>query len=265
MKRGGNEVIVVSRGIGFKYKKNDHISSDEIEKVYILDTYAMLEHFSYLIAQSNAENIILVNAIVSYAEQQLNIKVSDYLNLTLLDHIDFLLKRAVKEQFVKSPLYWNVKRFYPKFFAIGLHALTMIEEKLQISLPEDEAVSLALHFVNMQGILGGTEETIQGMHILKNIMTIIQVHYKIQLNEESTPFIRLTTHLQFFIQRLLKKEEQKDDIHTLELYKQIRTTHLQSYECVQKIKIYIESRFDTCITANEETYLMLHISHVVDV
>ncbi|WP_414738085.1 CAT RNA binding domain-containing protein [Entomospira entomophila] len=32
--------------MAFKYKKDDRISSDEIEKVYILDSHAMLEHFS---------------------------------------------------------------------------------------------------------------------------------------------------------------------------------------------------------------------------
>nr|WP_281351848.1 PRD domain-containing protein [Entomospira entomophilus] len=118
-----------------------------------------------------------------YAEKHLNMKVSDGLHLTLLDHIDFLLKRAEQGQFVKNPLYWNVKRFYPKAFAVGLHSLRMIELKTKLSLPEEEAVSLALYFVNMQGIVGDTEEIIRSMHILKDIMTIIQVHYKIQLNE----------------------------------------------------------------------------------
>ena len=46
VKRGGNEVFVVSKGIGFRKKKGQEIMEEEIEKMYILDSFDMLDHFS---------------------------------------------------------------------------------------------------------------------------------------------------------------------------------------------------------------------------
>ncbi|MFR3686559.1 MAG: CAT RNA binding domain-containing protein, partial [Enterococcus sp.] len=36
VKRGGNEVFVVAKGIGFKKKKGQQIAEEEVEKMYIL-------------------------------------------------------------------------------------------------------------------------------------------------------------------------------------------------------------------------------------
>ena len=92
VKRGGNEVFVVAKGIGFKKKKGQQIAEEEVEKMYILDSFDMLDHFSYLLAHSDPNDILLVSNIISYGEEQLNIKASDFLSLALLDHLEFLLK-----------------------------------------------------------------------------------------------------------------------------------------------------------------------------
>lgn len=262
--RGENEVIVVSPGIAFKKKKGQTITEAEIEKTYILDSYDMLEHFSYLLSNSNPNDIILIHEIISYGEKQLDIKASDYLSLTLLDHLEYLIKRAEKQQFIKSPLYFDIKRFYPKHFKVGLTALKLIEKSTGLQLPDDEAVSITLHFVNMQPDVNATQEqTLMEMHALKDILSIIQMHFKVRLDENTTQYMRFVTHLQYFVQRLIKSEAQKDDVAALELYKQIRNMYPEADRCVQKIKIYVKSQFESTITASEETYLMLHINRVM--
>ena len=37
---------------------------------------------------------------------------------------------------------WDIKQFYADEFAIGLYSLRLIEEKLGVTLPEDEACLL---------------------------------------------------------------------------------------------------------------------------
>ncbi len=87
------------------------INENEIERTYILDSYDMLEHFSYLLQNSDSNNIVLINEIIEYGEKTLNIKASDYLSLTLLDHLEFLLKRCEKNQFIKVLWYGMLKDF----------------------------------------------------------------------------------------------------------------------------------------------------------
>lgn len=264
VKRGGCEVFVVSKGIGFRRKKGEQVPEHEIEKMYILDSYDMLDHFSYLLSHSDPNDIILIDNIISYSESELGIRASDYLSLTLLDHLEFLLKRVEKNQFIKSPLIWDIKRFYPKHFEVGLKALQMITEQKGIELPEDEAVSLTLHFVNMEESRETKEDRIKEMRALSDIVSIIELHFQVKLDERSTNYMRFTTHLQYFVQRIIRGEIHEDEKESLDLYKQVCQLYSESFKAVQKIKVYIKSQFKTAITVNEETYLMLHINRVTE-
>lgn len=261
--RGKNEVIIISKGIGFKKRKGQEIEEHEIEKTYILDSYDMLEHYSYLLSNSDANDIILVQEIVEYAQKELKIVASDYLSLTLLDHVSYLMKRVKKQQYIKSPLYWDVKRFYPKFYDVGMKALQMIETSLCLKIPEDEVVSIALHFINMQtNEHTNQEHIIVEMRAMKDIIAILQIHYKLKFDEQTTTFIRFTTHLQYFIERVMRYEMHDQDETSDALYQQVKILYPDAYTCVSKIKVYILSEFKVDMTRNEETYLMLHIHRV---
>ncbi len=76
----------------------------------------MLEHFSYLLSNIDEEEIIMLNNIIEYGEDLLNEKASDYLSLTLLDHINFALKRAAKGQFIRSPINLGSEEVLSKAF-----------------------------------------------------------------------------------------------------------------------------------------------------
>lgn len=258
--RGDNEVIVYAKGLAFRKKVGQVIHEEEIEKTYVLDSNDMLEHFSYLLAHSDANHITLVNQIIAYGEEKLGEKSNDYLSLTLLDHIEFALKRAAKGQFIRSPLTWEVKKFYPQHFDIGMYALNLINEQFQVTFPEDEAVSIALHFVNLQEDKNNLDETIRSMESLRDILSIIQYHFQIKLDEGSLNYMRLMTHLQYFIQRIMTQnsDEESDAI----LNEQIKRLYPSSFECVQKVRVYVQQKYSCDLTIDEETYLMLHIHRV---
>lgn len=264
VKRGKTEVFVVSKGIGFRKKRGQEINKGEIEKMYILDSYDMLNHFSYLLLNSEPDDILLINQIISYGEEQLGLKASDYLSLALLDHLEILLKREEEGQFIKSPLIWDTKRFYPKYFQVGLKALEMIEQEKEIQLPEDEAVSIALHFINM----GETEENqtnrVREVRAISDIISIIELQLKLKLDERSVNYMRFFTHLQYFIQRVLESKLHEDAKDSTALYKQVSQMYRQEFEVVQKIKMYVKKQFDADISIDEETYLMIHVHRVTE-
>lgn len=262
VKRGKNEVIVYSRGISFKKKVGQTITENEIEKTYVLDSNDMLEHFSYLLANTDESDIIMLNDIIEYGEKLLNEKAGDYLSLTLLDHINFALKRAAKGQFIRSPLTWEVKKFYPKHFEIGIYALDQMKKKYGIEFPEDEAVSIALHFVNLQEGKSNLNETIKSMEILRDIISIIQYHYGLKIDESSLNYMRLITHLQYFIHRIQNGKIYSDN--DKDLNSQIRILYPEAYTCIQKIELYVREQFNCELSIDEETYLMLHIHRVTN-
>lgn len=260
VKRGNNEVIIYAKGIAFKKKVGQTISEIEIEKTYVLDSNDMLEHFSYLLSNASEEQISFVNNLITYGENLLQQKSNDYLTLTLLDHITFALKRAAKGQFIRSPLTWEVKKFYPQHFQIGIYALEQLKKVFSVDFPQDEAVSIALHFVNLQENKNHLDETMQAMETLRDILSIIQYHYTIRLDESSLHYMRLVTHLQYFIARILNYKIYDENDKALN--EQIKMLYPKAYDCVKKIKKYVEETYHCVLTVDEETYLMLHIHRV---
>lgn len=260
VKRGSNEIIVYSKGVAFKKKPGQEITSEEIQKTYVLDSHDKLEHFSFLLSNTKDEYLQMVNQIIAYGEEKLKTCVSDYLYLTLLDHLDFTIKRIKKNQFIKSPLSWEVKKFYPEHYQIGLYAVSIIQKTMDIECPNDEAVAIALHFINLQNDTNNANHQIKAMETVRDILAIIKYHFHINFDEDSMNYIRLVTHLQYFVTRLLKHDVYDSDEQ--ELNNQIRSLYPEAYSCVNKIRVYVRDAFQSELTNDEETYLMLHIHRV---
>lgn len=259
VKRGSNEVIVYSKGIAFKKRAGDNIELKDIEKTYVLDSHDKLEHFSYLLSNTKDEYLQIVNQLIAYGEEKLQEKMPDYLYLTLLDHIDFTIRRIKKGQFMRSPLCYEVKKFYPQYYQVGLNSIKLINQTLKIECPEDEAVAIALHFINIQSH-NNMEESIQIMDTVKDILAIMRYHFHIAFDENSINYMRLVTHIQYFAQRLVHQDfyvESQD-----EFYQHIYKMYPQAYHCVQKIRKYVKDVFDCELSQDEEAYLILHIHRV---
>ncbi len=262
VKKGNSEIIAYSKGISFRKKAGQSIQKDEIEKTYVLDSTDTLEHFSYLLSNTDEALLDAVNEMIAYGEEVLNEKVNDYLYLTLLDHIDFALKRARKGQFIQSPLKWEIKKFYPNQYKIGKYALEILKRKFKIDFPEDEIVSISLHFINLTNSNSQVRETVQAMQVLKDILSIIQYHYTISFDENSLNYARLITHLQYFIERLNNGRVYEDN--DKELNNQVRSLYPSAYKCVMKIRTYVKTNFRIELSVDEETYLILHIHRVTN-
>lgn len=259
VKRGSNEIIVYSKGVAFKKKPGQIISNEEIQKTYVLDSHDKLEHFSFLLSNTRDEYLQMVNQIIAHGEEQLKIHVSDYLYLTLLDHIDFTIKRLKKNQFIKSPLCWEVKKFYPEHYQIGIYAVSVLQKTTGLDCPNDEAVAIALYFINLQTD-ASTGDQIKAIEIVRDILAIIKYHFHISFDEDSMNYMRLVTHLQYFTARLLKQDVY--DSNEQELNMQIKSLYPNAYSCVNKIRTYVQDALQSELTNDEETYLMLHIHRV---
>ena len=262
IEKGGHESIIYAPGIVFKFKKGQQINEEDIKKIYVLDSSDRLEHFSYLLANSDEKTIQLLNDLVAYGEKVLGRKASDYLYLALLDHISFAWKRGEKGQFIRSPLSWDVKKFYPKYYEIGMYGIQRMRENYNIEFPDDEAVSIALHFVNTQEAKSFLNEKIEDMETLRDILNIIKYYFNITFDETSINYMRLVTHLQFFIERLRKKRIYREEESAL--FQQVKAIYPESFTVVQKIEIYVREKLKQALSQDEYTYLIIHINRVTE-
>lgn len=260
--RGINESIIYSPGIAFKKKVGQSVSENEVIKNYVLDSKDRLEHLSYLLTHSDKKMIDITNSIVSWYEEKTESTTNDYLYITLLDHISFMVKRGKKEQFIMSPLLWEVKKFYSEFYDIGVKAIQLINREYKMDFPKDEAVSIALHFINIQDEKTDINDKLQDISTLRDLLNIIKYHFNTKFDENSINYLRLVTHLQYFIERLNLKKAYNTN-QTM-LYQQVKATYPEAYKTVQKIEQYVINIFDQKISQDEYTYLMIHINRITE-
>ena len=65
----------------------------------------------------------------------------------------YAIERKQQGIVVANELSWEMKKFYNAEFQVGLKALDIVKQELDVELPEDEAGFIAMHLVNAQ--MGG--------------------------------------------------------------------------------------------------------------
>ncbi|MFS0987535.1 PRD domain-containing protein [Enterococcus durans] len=262
LKKGSNEIIGFSTGISFKKKTGDDVEESDFEKIFVLDTHAMLEHFSYQLSKCDPRYVKLVTQIVEYAKQNYHLRVNDYIYLTLLDHIDFTVRRLKENMVFKSPLQYEVRRFYPDEYAIGVYAVQLLERELDLEISTEEAISIALHFVNIQSTKRDMTVTNKITKFIEDVLTIVRYEYTQSFDENSFHFSRFVTHLHYFAQNVINHT--MPSYEQTDLFEQVEKMYPKAFHCVGKIKIYIKNTYNITISENEEIYLTLHIQKLTE-
>lgn len=255
------ELVVMGRGLAFQKKPGDFVDEDKIEKIFALKNNDMSEKFKTLLYEVPIEYMEVTEDIIKIAKARLGRELNDSIYISLTDHIHFAVERSSKGYDIKNALLWEIKRFYKQEFVIGMEALKIIQDKLGVLLPEDEASFIAMHIVNAE--LNQEMPNVANItKVMQDILNIVKYHFKIDFDEESLNYFRFITHLKFFAQRLYSKTYIEDDDPFL--FETVREKHRAAFECTEKINEYIENQFDYSLTNNEKLYLIIHIQRVVN-
>lgn len=258
--KDGKEVLVMGKGLGFKRQKGDVIDESLIERVYTIEEKEDRSHLESLLKDIPYTYLRVTNEIVNYARNALGKKLSDNIYLTLVDHISFAIERQKQGIQIRNALLWEIKRFYNHEYLIGKEALDIIERRLEIRLPEDEAGFIALHIVNAQLDNSGMQQTMEMTKMIQNIMNIVKYYFRVELDESSLDYERFLTHLKYFMQRLYSGARLND--MDQEFYDMIRNKYRNEFQCAKKIEEYVKKETNRTLTEDELIYLTVHIRRV---
>ncbi|MGM0212481.1 MULTISPECIES: BglG family transcription antiterminator LicT [unclassified Enterococcus] len=258
-----HEVVVMGCGIGFKKNVGDKLDSEKIEKTFIIKEKNSYENFKMLLDDVPKEIIYVCHDIIEYAKNILNdSKINEYIYITLTDHINNVVKLYKENISIHNNIFWEIKKFYPKEFEIGLKALEFIEENLNVKLPEDEAGNIALHLINsqMDFLDGHMKDSQKQIKMINDILNIVKYTYNIELDKKSLSYDRFVTHLRFFLQRFNGKIASKESIFSKDefLFHQVKKKYKKAYNCMSKIETYLGAEFDN----EEKLYLTVHIQRI---
>lgn len=257
--KSGAEVIVMGRGIGFKKKQGEVVPADQISKIFRIKSRTLTEQFKELLANMPLERVRISDEIISHAKDHLKLKLNQSIYVTLTDHINFAIERVSQGIEPQNALLWEIKRFYPQEFQLGIYALELIQDRLGILLPEDEAGFIALHFVNAEY---GTDirDAVKFPDQMQAIVDIVERDLGILLDESSLHYERFMTHIKFLIQRIYRKELLSSEDRELSLLMQRK--YPREYQCSVKVAEYIMQATGSRLSEEEIMYLSVHIRRV---
>jgi beta-glucoside operon transcriptional antiterminator len=257
----GVEKVVMGCGLAFKKRIGDELDDSKIDKIFILSDPLINNRFQELVASIPIDYIELGEEIIEYAAKVLEVDLNDVIYLSLIDHLHSAVKRFGEGIVIKNAILWDIKRYYKKEFDIGIKALDMIEKKLLIRLPDDEAGFIAIHLVEAV-TKNGTGDIHMVTEIISEITNIVSYNFHIFFNEDSLNYFRFITHLKFFAQRLLEGKPYLDDDQD-DLLLIIKKKYVNSYDCARKIGEFLKKKYNYDLSNDELLYLTLHIERVV--
>lgn len=256
------EIIVMGKGLGFQKKSGDEVNQDLIEKRFILQNTDtdMVGELSRVYVDLDSEEIDLVLEIIHQGQEKLGQTFDISLYIALADHLHYTIQRTREGLTLQNPLAWEVRKFYPEEFQLGKDTIELVKEKMTLQLADDEAASIALHFINAQKDGGLLEKNRLISKIVSDILEIVRLHFGEVRDEESISYNRFITHVQYFAQRVANGLVQgKNDAF---LYEQVKENYPHAFACTEKIKSYVESAYNFAMSRDEQVYLTIHIQRL---
>jgi len=228
-----------------------------MEKVFRLDSQSAVDKFKHLIETLPLENIQVSNDIITYAGKVLDCMLNPNIYITLTDHISFAIERFRQGMLFDNPLLWDVQHLYKQEYLIGEYSVALIEKKIGIKLPVDEAASIALHIVNAEYNTELSKTMNITRVVLPKVLSIIEEGFDTELKEETIQYERFVTYLKFLVQRIMKKDQEND--LDPEFGEMVNKLYQKEHKVGDRVGGYLGEYFQVDITPEELAMLAINI------
>ena len=253
------EVVLMGKGIGFQAKNGDPISQGNIEKTFVLSNKAEIGKFEEVVSSIPIEHLDVCIEIINYATEMLGKRLSSSIYISLTDHINFALERYKTGIVFDNPLVQDVKSFYRNEYLVGEYAVDLIEKKLNIQLPKDEAASIAMHFVNAEYHTAMSDT----MHITTLIRELVEQIEKVMdmpLDDADTTVARFVSHLKFLAFRVFYKEQIAEQ--DAEYNDMVIKLYPEAFLKVKEVASFVKEMYNYTMETSELVNMTVHVRRI---
>jgi transcriptional antiterminator len=249
------EVFLIGKGVGFKRSNKDIISSDEIERVFILKDKQEQKLYKQLIEQTDIELIDLTQEIISLIQSQVDKPLNEHIHIALTDHISFLVQRCKLSITIENPFIYETSALYPIETVISEQIVDLIEKRLNIKVPFGEVGFITLHIIS--SIKNDTFASTQKVSsLILDLTKLIESDLLITIDKNSLNYTRLVTHLRFSVERICRKEFLKVPKEFEDVFK---NEYTKCFKLANTLFEYMQKELKTTIDSSEVFYLSLHL------
>lgn len=250
------EVIVFGKGVGFEKIPYELTDLSRIDRTY----YGIDNQYLGLIGEIPEVIFDLSNKIVDYALLKTDKEFNPNIVFTLADHIHFAVQRFGKNMNFKFPISNDIKCLYEEETRIGQAGIHLINKKLNIHLTEDEAVGIALHFINAENTMRTIKSQIDKDKIIDDIVEIIEKDFSMEIDQKGFNYSRFISHMHYLLKR--RNNKQVVSSENIILFESMKQKCDKTYRCVYHIKDYLQEVLKWDLNQEELLYLMLHINRL---
>lgn len=258
------EIIVIGKAIAYGKHFNDEIDENKIYKTFEPVSKVDRKLILDMINDIPVSFFQIAKRIVDKANQDSKIRLTDSVYIALTDHISSSVDRAKEGLFLTNQFLWEIRSYYPKEYDLGMWAIKLIEQECQVKLPEDEAGFIAIHIIS--GELGNRlDDFREVIKFIKKVTSIVTYQMSIDVDKESLDYNRFVTHLKFFWQYMMYKNEKKSigDLSN-DMLKIIKGKRIEAYECSLKIKEFIKQTYNYELNNEDLLYMTIHIARITE-
>ncbi|PPG37390.1 PRD domain-containing protein [Pseudoclavibacter sp. RFBA6] len=254
----GTEFVVLGKGIGYGRKPGEEVVQDGANQVFVSLPQGDQRNLEDLLTQIPGEYIELTRAIVARAEAG-GLDLDPHIYLALTDHLHFAVERHRKGLATVNRLAWEVRTIYPKQYEIGLAAVSMLNTRTGVELPEQEAANIAFHLVNADTGNTGVD-SMRIVQLVSQVATVVTHSTGRQLHNNELHGARFVAHLQYFARRFFdgKLATSADDF----LFNSLSERYPAAVSAAERVRVFVRQQYEQELPNEEIAFLALHIARV---
>lgn len=257
----GRDAVIFGKGVGFPkvpYELED-------ESVITRTFFDVGDDLASVAGSVDEEIMAATLEILDLATERLRMvgRLNPNLVFTLADHLQFAREREAEGIVIVNPLAEEAALVYPHETEVSREALRILARH-GIELPASEAPAIALHFVNAE-MEGGNVETNmryvqKSVRVIDAVVAIVEEEFGIAVDRSSYDFVRFTTHLRYFVRRLMSGDPARSPNKSL--FEQVARDFPDVYRCVRRIADHLAQEYGWACSEEEMLYLMMYINRV---
>lgn len=255
----GQEVVLMGKGIGFQAKVGAQIDKVGVEKKFVLSNQDEIGKFQEVVSSIPLEHLDVCIEIINYAMDVLGKRISSSIYISLTDHINFSLERYKTGIIFDNPLVSEVKNFYPGEYLVGEYAISVIERRLGVRLPSDEAASVAMHFVNAE-YNNDMSDTMHITKLIREIMELVETEMGKKIDELDINMARFVSHVKFFafcVFRGTYEVPQDDEYNNM-----VIRLYPEAYSVVENVAFFMKNEYNYDMRVDEKVNMAIHIQRI---
>lgn len=257
----GQEKVAVGKGVGFNKTKNDVLSQQLVERMFVMEPEG-LKKLQVLLSQIEDKYFLASEEIIQHAETVLGEKLNEHINIGLSDHIAFAAENIQNNIIVRNKLLSEIEILYSEEFAIAQWAVEYLTQTLEIPFSYDEAGGyIAIHIHSARSGRTDNSKSIREVTIVSEIIHLIEQELAIDIHDDknSLSYSRLVNHLRLFIHRFQQNQYAVLDEEILEV---VKKKYAESYEISKKVQVLLMRNFHYQVPNEELGYLSIHIERL---